>query len=309
MKTDFQTTIIIPSYNSQKTIARTIESIHSLDDFHMVHEIIIVDSSDDPYAKALLHAMQSNKIKVITSGIKVMPSIQRNIGAEQAKGDLLVFIDSDACAAHDWLQKIVTAYADGWKAGGGSYLIPDFQKNNRIALAQYYYEFGEFIPYGKSRIKKILPSCNFFCDRSFFLSIGGFPNIRASEDSLFCLKASEYQDLIYIPDARVYHIFREDVPDFLSNQFLIGKYIYLYRKKYYNSFFLRKPILYFLAPFMLAYKFTRRFWLIMKAGPSHYVPFIKSFKYFLKGTLSWFKGFISWRNDQNELDNIVLRVN
>jgi hypothetical protein len=73
------------------------------------------------------------------------------------------------------------------------------------------------------RVKRILPSCNLFCDRLLFRQLGGFPKIRASEDSLFCLKAGELTDLVFIPDAGVYHIFRLDKDDFIRNQLLIGK--------------------------------------------------------------------------------------
>jgi glycosyltransferase involved in cell wall biosynthesis len=103
--------IVIPSYNSHKTISRTIESLVKSDDYVLINEIIIVDSSDDNATKGLLGSFADTKLRLIHSGIKVMPSLQRNIGAEQATGDLLVFIDSDAytqiSGCHGSLQPII----------------------------------------------------------------------------------------------------------------------------------------------------------------------------------------------------------
>jgi len=295
MNKEFLTTIIIPSYNSFKTIAYTIKHLLDQDAFSYNDEIIIVDSSDDLCTKEFLKTINNDAIKVIISGIKVMPAIQRNIGVKNAKGDLLVFIDSDAYPEENWLGEIKKAYSLGWKAGGGGYLIPDFQRNNKIALAQYYFEFGEFIPYGNSRVKKIMPSCNMFCDRDLFVSLEGFPEIRASEDGMFCLKAGYETDLIYLPKANVFHIFREDMQDFLNNQFLIGKYIYIFRRNFYNNFYLRGFVFYLLAPIMFIYKFIRRFFMILKAGRLHIRLFINSFRYFIAGNFAWFRGFMNGR--------------
>lgn len=302
---NFTISIVIPSYNSYRTIPATIENLLKQDNFCMVDEIIVVDSSDDHLTKEYLHSLNHDKIQIITSGIRVMPSIQRNIGAEQAKGDLLVFIDSDAYPAPRWLSKISCAYAQGWLIGGGGYLIPDFQKDNKIALSQYYFEFGEFLPFGEERIRPIVPSCNLFCDRKFFLKIGGFPEIRAAEDSLFCLTASKQAKLIFIPGACMYHIFRENLDDALRNLYLIGKHGYIFHKNYYNRLSLRKPAFYGLLPLLAIYKFLLRLSLIFRIHRSHYKSFIKSFRYFFKANNAWFKGFIA--GSKAPADNVIIK--
>ena len=88
--------IIIPSYNSGRTISFTVEHILKQDGIDHVKDIIIVDSSDDTGTKEYLSGLRNGKIKVIQSGIKIIPAIQRNIGVIHAQGDLLIFIDADA---------------------------------------------------------------------------------------------------------------------------------------------------------------------------------------------------------------------
>jgi glycosyltransferase involved in cell wall biosynthesis len=296
MNKSISVSIIIPSYNSYKTIQYTIEQILSFADQEKLTEIIIVDSSDDKVTKKYLNSIVGGKIKIITSGVKIMPAVQRNLGANHAVGNLLLFIDSDAYPSKYWVQQIILAYQSGYKVGGGSYLVPDFQKNSKIVLAQYYQEFGEYLPAGKIRKKKILPSCNFFCDKSLFHSINGFPQIRASEDSLFCLNVGKYSDIIYLPQASVYHIFREDKDHFLSNQHLIGKYVYKYRKNYYNSFYLKGFIFYLFIPLIFITKLYRIHTRAMKGGFGHYSLFLRSLFYINIGLLAWLRGFISGKS-------------
>jgi glycosyltransferase involved in cell wall biosynthesis len=291
MRQNCKASIIIPSYNSIRTIPFTIENILEQDNFCCIEEIIVVDSSDDNLTKDFLYSIKHEKVRIIDSGIRVMPSIQRNMGANEAKGDVLVFIDSDAYPAKNWLTKIMSAYNEGWIAGGGAYLIPEFQKDNKVALAQYYFEFGGFLPVGKTRILNIMPACNLFCDRIFFLSMSGFPNIRAADDSLFCLAVSKHIKMIFMPDACVYHIFRENTQDFLDNQFLIGKFNFIFHINYYNRLCLRPPIFTIAQHFLLTYKFFLKLSLFFKVGQSHWLPFLKALKYFYMANRAWFNGF------------------
>jgi glycosyltransferase involved in cell wall biosynthesis len=291
MEKGLTASVVIPSYNSAATIEHTIEHLLKQSAIDRVREIIVVDSSDDDKTKDLLAKYAQGKVKMITSGVRVMPAIQRNIGARNAEGDILCFIDSDAYPAVDWIEKILEACEQGHKVGGGSYLLPDFQIHHRLAAAQYYLEFNEYINTGKPRNKKILPTCNLFCDRSLFEQVGGIPEIRASEDTLFGLKVSETENMIFLPDLKVSHIFRENLEHCLNNQKLIGKYIYVYRKYYYAPRYLRKSLIPILYPAMMLVKFLRIFYRILHAGPKHWRKFLWSAPLFFKGLAAWGKGF------------------
>ncbi len=294
MKTNPTVSIIIPSYNSSKTIEHTLNSLFLQTKADSIIEIIVVDSSDDKDTKKLLSSYISSKLIQITSGVRIMPAIQRNIGAKSAKGDLLCFIDSDAFAKEDWVEKILEAYEKGHKIGGGSYAIPDFQKKSKIAYAQYFIEFSLFIGYGKERHERIIASCNMFCDRELFLKEGGFPEIRASEDSLFSLKMDKIHPLIYIPQAVVFHIFREGMGHFLSNQYMLGKYIYIFRRQSYDSCYYKGIIPYFLFPAFILFKLIRIILrVILTKKVDNYVYLILSLPLILRGLYSWSAGFIN----------------
>ena len=296
MQDNVSVSVIIPSYNSTQTIGHTIDHVLKQSAFDRIKEIIIVDSSDDDLTMKQLKQYNHPKIHCIVSGVRVMPAIQRNIGAKHATGDILAFIDSDAYPANDWAEKIIEAFRSGWKTGGGSYAVPEFQHKSKIALGQYYLEFNEFINTGASRSVKLLPSCNLFCEKNLFHKAGGFPEIRASEDSLFGLKVNRISPMVFLPQAVVYHIFRENNKHFLSNQALIGKYIYIYRKAFYESIYLGDWMPVFI-PVIAAAKFLRIVFRIMKAGPYHFLRFLKSFPIFIAGMVHWMAGFINSRKD------------
>jgi glycosyltransferase involved in cell wall biosynthesis len=294
--TEISASIIIPSYNSHRTISYTIDHILSQNQIQRVADIIVVDSSDDEKTKPYLSSLDNEKITIIHSGIKIIPAIQRNIGVRCAKGNLLIFIDADAFPKENWLSTILSAYDKGRKVGGGGYLVPDFQKNNRIVYAQYYLEFGSFIPTGKERTRKVLPSCNLYCDKTVFQNIGGFPEIRAAEDSLFCREVRKTGlSIVFLPKATVYHIFREDNLDSLKNQCLIGEYAFIFRKNLLHKFYIKGFIFYILVPILLMIKFSFLVYYVLRAGVAHYIPFLQSRKYFIYGLMSWFRGFLRGR--------------
>lgn len=293
--------VIIPSYNSANTIEYTINHLLNQSADDQLIEIIVIDSSDDEKTKDIISRFINSKVRMITSGIRIMPAIQRNIGAHNAKGDILCFIDSDAYPADDWIEKILEACEQGLKAGGGSYLLPDFQEKHKLAVAQYYLEFNEFIDTGKPRIKKLFPTCNLFCSRQLFEKVGGIPEIRASEDTLFGLKVSEVENMMFLPDVKVSHIFRENLEHCLNNQMLIGKYIYVYRKSYYSPAYLKRAFIPFLYPLMMFVKFIRIFRRIIISGPKHWRKFFWSFPLFFKGLSAWGKGFKQGSQEYEQL--------
>ena len=284
--------IIIPSYNSFETISYTLEHIFALSNFERVKEIIVVDSSDDQRNKDYLENFQGKGYRLITSGIRVIPAIQRNIGAKQATGDVLAFIDSDAYPDKNWISTIIEATERGILIGGGSYKLPDFQRNNKIAISQYYLQFNEYLPVGISNERSFFPSCNLFCDKQLFVSTGGFPEIRASEDVLFCLNAGKYARLEFQPGSIVYHIFRTDRRKFYRNQELLGRYVLVYRRKYYNSMMYKGIFPFLTAPLVFSIKLFKISQRVIKAGPEHRKLYLKGIINFKIGLIYWIKGYM-----------------
>jgi glycosyltransferase involved in cell wall biosynthesis len=290
--------VIVPSYNSFKTIKYTIKGLLSQPD-GLIDEIIIVDSSVDDKTRLILSKYESEKIRVIKASAG--PGVARNIGVRHSKGDILVFIDSDAYPLPGWISNIIKAREDGCMIGAGSITVPDFQKHKIIALAQFFLQYNEYMNIGSARIKAFVPSVTMFCDRKLFEKFGGFPAIRAAEDVLFCLTVNKTAPVWFIPGIMVCHIFREDMASFLANQMLLGKYIIIYRRMHEPHAFYYKGLwpLLFLPGFIIIkmFRIVRR---IFCAGPSLIIKFFYSIHIFLLGLLFWSiglaKGALSKRN-------------
>ena len=109
--------IIIPSYNSKKTIELSLDSIFN-QETKVEYEIIVVDSSPNNLVDNIIK--KYSKIKFIKLKEKTFPGIARNIGAKKAEGELLVFIDSDIIIPKDWLENVVDYYKYGHNVFIGS---------------------------------------------------------------------------------------------------------------------------------------------------------------------------------------------
>lgn len=287
-----EVSFIIPSYNSHKTISLTIDSICRQYSYHRVREIVIVDSSDDGRTQDLITGYTSPKIKTILLHQKTPPGKARNIGASFTASDLLCFVDSDVVLHETWLDEIVNSFQYGRLAGSGSISMPIIQMNKRIAHAQLYLEFNEYLNTGSTRTIAMIPACNMFIQKELFEKAGGFPEMVTAEDVLFSLNIGKITPVWFVPGARCFHVFRESIGSYCSNQLLIGKRNIIYRRKIYSRWFYHGLWPIFLLPVFLLIKTTRIHQRIYRAGWMHYRNYLSSFHLFAPGLLFWALGFL-----------------
>lgn len=103
--------VIIPVYNSEKTIIKCLESVmaQTFQDFNV---IIINDGSTDHSLTIIRNYVAQNnfqsKIHIINRSNNGVSSA-RNSGVDQADAELIVFVDSDDTVQNDHLQSLVRA--------------------------------------------------------------------------------------------------------------------------------------------------------------------------------------------------------
>lgn len=97
--------IIVPVYNVEKYLKDTIDSVLK-QDFTDYELILVNDGSKDNSKKICLeYAKQDSRIKLINKENEGV-SIARNTGLSEAKGDYILFLDSDDLLTDDLLTKL-----------------------------------------------------------------------------------------------------------------------------------------------------------------------------------------------------------
>ncbi len=100
---------IVPAYNEEKCIERTIEALLDID--YPKYEIVVVDDGSDDSTYALAHRFKKHGVKVVRrpNGGKAMAL---NLGLLFTKGDIIVTVDADSLIARDSLRELVRLFAD-----------------------------------------------------------------------------------------------------------------------------------------------------------------------------------------------------
>lgn len=213
--------VIIPSYNSEKTISQCLDSLQN-QTFSGDYEIILVDSSVDGTPQIV--RAQFPEIKYIHLQQKTDPGTARNIGFKQSRGDLILFIDSDCRAAPDWIERHDQRHRDENIAACGGSVINGNDPRSNVAWAGYLAEFREFIPEQPAREVKHIPTCNISYKRDIFERLDGFnPRYYPQEDLEFNYRLCKSGATIYFdPSVKIYHRHRTEISSFFIHQKRVG---------------------------------------------------------------------------------------
>lgn len=96
--------VVIPSYNSSRTIGLCLKAVLSMDGNYEV--IIVDDKSTDNSVSTVKRLMKSHKnLRLVELGRKAGAAGARNIGVKKAKGDIIMFTDADIICSKDTLTK------------------------------------------------------------------------------------------------------------------------------------------------------------------------------------------------------------
>ena len=99
---------IIPAFNASKTIKRAINSILNQNVQDLDFEIIIVDDGSDDDLRKVINEYSPSDLKYIRYYKKENEGVAeaRNFGVKKAKGDYIIFVDSDDYVSRKLLKDI-----------------------------------------------------------------------------------------------------------------------------------------------------------------------------------------------------------
>lgn len=199
--------IVIPVYNSRKTIEKCIESLLLID--HDSFEIIIVDDgSTDGTPELCDQYAEIHLIRLSRGG----PSRARNVGIAAARGEFVAFTDGDCLVDAQWLKELEVPFADPHIAGtGGDQQSPDDETETGRIVQEFLKTIGFITGYIKTDTKlretQHNPSCNSMYRKQVLLDVGGFDeSLWPGEDVELDLKiVRKGHKLMYNPSAVVFH--------------------------------------------------------------------------------------------------------
>ncbi|NWA60968.1 glycosyltransferase family 2 protein [Pantoea sp. B9002] len=210
--------LIIPVYNSQKTIKRTLLSV--LKQTFSSYEVIVVnDGSSDSTANILQEFSAYSQVTVIHQ-INAGVSAARNSGMQQASGEYVLFLDADDWVDDNFLM-IFKQNLDAWPAESVDLMVGNLNDNRVGKVSQAGFFSQEDIPYvlGELEMSDNIGYLHNKCYRRQIieeLNLRFLEGISMSEDLLFNLKFFSCISNFLVTPGAAYHY--EDVEGSLSKR-------------------------------------------------------------------------------------------
>jgi hypothetical protein len=143
------------------------------------------------------------------------PAAKRDLGAAQARGEILVFLDDDSYPAENLLIIAERYFADPSivALGGPAITPPDDGFWQRVSGAVFLSKFSggapeRYIPVGRARPVQDWPSVNLMVRKEDFVAVGGFDSpYWPGEDTKLCLDLVQKtgKAIMYAPEMQVWH--------------------------------------------------------------------------------------------------------
>ena len=217
--------IVVAIFNRKDELFELLNSLIAQTDKDF--EVIIVDDGSFvdllPTVETFKEMLNIQYFKKANSG----PGLSRNYGANRAKNDWLVFVDSDVIVEKDYIENIkknlektdCAAFGGADKAHKGFNLL---QKAISYSMTSVFTTGG--IRGSKKAVTRFQPrSFNMGVNKEIFLKIGGFSEMRIGEDPDLSMTIWEngYQTAFF-DDIGVYHKRRTDLGKFSKQVYQFG---------------------------------------------------------------------------------------
>lgn len=207
--------IVIPVYNKEKYISRTLKSILNQTFFNF--EIIIVDDGSTDNSIKILKNFDDKRIKVVSQENKGVSSA-RNLGVEHSKNNYIAFIDADDIWEPEFLENInnlilsfpnAGAYYTNYKVGKEKVEAKKVKQNieYKNCLIDDYFQFS--LDY-----KAMWTSC-VVIKKNIFIQLGGFcTEYKRGEDLYLWTQIALKYQIAYTNYVGAFYY--RDVPNSLS---------------------------------------------------------------------------------------------
>ncbi|MBO4850565.1 MAG: glycosyltransferase [Prevotella sp.] len=217
--------IIIPVFNRPEEVDELLQSLAAQTERDF--EVIVVEDGSKRPCSDVCERYAGNLDLHYYNKENSGPGQSRNYGAERARGEYLIILDSDVVLPEGYLaavdEELEASGADAF--GGPDSAHPSFtdvQKAISYSMTSFFTTGG--IRGGKKKLDKFYPrSFNMGIRREAYLSLGGFSKMRFGEDIDFSLRIVKagYKCRLF-PTAWVWHKRRTDFRKFFRQVYNSG---------------------------------------------------------------------------------------
>jgi O-antigen biosynthesis protein len=226
--------VVVCTHNGAATLRESLEGVLALR-YPGVEAILVDDGSTDESA-AIGHELGVRVISTPNRGL----GAARNTGLEAAGGEIVAYLDDDACPDPDWLTYLAATFRHSNHAAVGGPNIPPPDETG-VAACVANAPGGPVHVLVSDTEAEHLPGCNMAFRREALLSIGGFdPQFRVAGDDVdVCWQLHERGlTLGFHPTAMVWHRRRATIQRFWRQQRGYGRAEALLERKWpekYNA--------------------------------------------------------------------------
>lgn len=210
--------VIIPCYNSQSTLKECLESVVGQN--YSAFEIIAINDGSTDETESIIRGF-GEKVKLITQSNQGA-SAARNNGFMQAKGEILLLLDSDAKVFPGWIQQHVDDQLKGKKIVGGS-VVP--WNDTFWGLCDHYSTWYEYYPQKKPQENRYqISSTNLSIHMDVIRKVGYFDTrIKGIEDAEYTHRmVMNGFSISFAPHIRMAHHDRESFVGFMKHHYVYG---------------------------------------------------------------------------------------
>jgi len=215
-----QVSVVIPAHDSEKTIAACLNGLFKQTVAREKYEIVVVDDGSRDATRAIAQA----------AGVRVLAqenrgaAAARNLGAQNARGEIVLFIDADCVPDARWIEAMIAPFAEAEIIGAGGMK----RTHQRGSVPQFIQmEFDDrYDRVRASRRFDFIDSGTAAYRRAVFLQSGGFDaGLADAEDVDLSYRLSELGLKMGFADgAIVYHLHPESALEYWRRKFIYARW-------------------------------------------------------------------------------------
>lgn len=193
--------VIIPTYNREKTILRALQSV--LDQTYSNLEVLVIDDGSTDGTANIVKGIGDDRLKYIVLEKNGGPSNARNIGVQMAEGEWIAFQDSDDCWHKNKIEKQI------------AYINNNPEYALIYCMSMNYFQNGETMivppqplpPIMEGKMlstllkRNVIDTPTMLMRKQCFLTVGGFDvTYKALEDWEFMIRFAKKYEIGYVSE-------------------------------------------------------------------------------------------------------------